>query len=76
MADFIIKTAAVETAKECASESDHRDHRNVILRLTSIKEASVFLSYMIQVRFDTTLKSGPERARWRPEAQRRAIEGE
>lgn len=69
-------TASLSTATECASEGDHRAHRSTMLRMTSIKEASVFLSYMIQVRQDTSLKNGPERARWRPEAQRRTIEEE
>jgi hypothetical protein len=68
--------ASLAMSTECAAEEDHRAHRSAILRMTSIKEASVFLSYMIQVRLDTTLKNGPERARWRPEAQRRMIEEE
>lgn len=66
-------TASLSTSTECASEEDHRAHRSATLRMSSIKEASVFLSYMIQVQQDKTLKNGPERARWRPEAQRRAI---
>lgn len=69
-------TGSLAMSTECASEEDHRAHRSARLRMTSIKEASVFLSYMIQVRQDTSLKNGPERARWRPEAQRRTIEEE
>eukprot|EP01048_Picozoa_sp_COSAG05_P015930 COSAG05_NODE_1982_length_3748_cov_1.987942_1_plen_1054_part_10 len=66
--------AMLATSSQFAAESDCRDHRTAQLKLQAIRETSVFLSYMKQVRQDVSLGAGPEKARWRPAAQMRAQE--